>query len=712
MAASSSLVASMDGGGGGLNASGTGGVEIAKALSSMQIRNEQFRHLYEELKKEYSTLSEAYADCQRTLEKSTEDNRQMQEKFKNLLDKLQMDNRKKQTQIEEMKTQLLDNSKIDQIRDRLSSEVEGPYKLALSQLGNQLEQTKGELTKVRFELNARIKEHASELSQRDQIASEIQLKTEKELGALRKERDLLQQHIRQENQKDTNIEQNRSREITQLKAKIEQFVQELNEAREVKLHAEQIASAAQRELLKERSLSKTNSSLIENERDSLKQQLTTTHHELTSVSEQLTTANRQLHERDLRFAQINSEYENIQHRFKVEVANHKIDLAKVQREQLEQQEQLKLHIQGLVLELEEKIAVLTSDKSKLQLNMQEKEHNLLTSVQAVREDEWKKISEITNEKLNLEADLNILKKSNDERQKQFDIERDRLYEQIKSLEKTRDELTKENTYLNTTIKQMNDCQNEFEREQEKSRELYRKCAKLESQLASTNGIEQELTEINLKLKNELNQLMNECHSNKQEVQQMNNQCTTTIENARRAFFNERKEMEMKIEQLVEQLKNYKTKIIELQREKKEYRLRHQNFSQKLIEKSQLIEAKLNEIKQKELSLQNVVSLQTHNRVKRQLSQLLKKHAQFQTLIDANNINRSSVQLDDKYDLNSMLTRLDRLSHEQNHQLNDFIPTKETSSALSNHFESSLTQSGLSSSSPDKRKIIRFEEESD
>jgi hypothetical protein len=84
---------------------------------------------------------------------------------------------------------------------------------------------------------------------------------------------------------------------------------------------------------------------------------------------------------------------------------------------------------------------------------------------------------------------------------------------------------------------MNDCQNEFEREQEKSRELYRKCAKLESQLSSTNGIEvnflvfpfsnlslfrfqQELTEMNLKLKNELNQLINECHSNKQELHQV------------------------------------------------------------------------------------------------------------------------------------------------------------------------------------------------
>jgi uncharacterized coiled-coil DUF342 family protein len=62
-------------------------------------------------------------------------------------------------------------------------------------------------------------------------------------------------------------------------------------------------------------------------------------------------------------------------------------------------------------------------------------------------------------------------------------------------------------------------------------------------------------------------------------------------------------MEIKIEQLVEQLKKYKIKIIELQKEKKEYRSRHQNFSQKLVDKSQLIEAKLNEIKQKELSLQ-------------------------------------------------------------------------------------------------------------
>jgi chromosome segregation ATPase len=104
MAGASALISSMDGG--GLNASGTGGVEMAKALSSMQIRNEQFRQLYEQLKQEYATLTDAYTDCQRTLEKATEENRQMQEKFKNLLDKLQIENRRKTTQIEEMKSQV------------------------------------------------------------------------------------------------------------------------------------------------------------------------------------------------------------------------------------------------------------------------------------------------------------------------------------------------------------------------------------------------------------------------------------------------------------------------------------------------------------------------------------------------------------------------------------------------------------------------------
>jgi ATP-dependent Lon protease len=133
--------------------------------------------------------------------------------------------------------------------------------------------------------------------------------------------------------------------------------------------------------------------------------------------------------------------------------------------------------------------------------------------------------------------------------------------------------------------------------------------------------QQELTEMNLKLKSQFNQLVNEYQSNKQDLQQvscslvsdtrlslclssqMNNQCSATIENARRAFFNERNEMEKKTEHLIEQLKQYKNRLNQLEQEKKDNRTRSETFSQKLKDKSQLIEAKLKEIQQKELSLQ-------------------------------------------------------------------------------------------------------------
>lgn len=126
-----------------------------------------------------------------------------------------------------------------------------------------MEQTKSELNKVRLELNTRMKESTSELTQKDQILNEIQMKYDKDLLSLRKERDLLQQQLRLENEKDFNEEQYRSREFHQLKGKVEQLIEELNQAQQEKLHAEQISSNAQRELLKERSMIKTNLSLLE-----------------------------------------------------------------------------------------------------------------------------------------------------------------------------------------------------------------------------------------------------------------------------------------------------------------------------------------------------------------------------------------------------------------------------------------------------------------
>lgn len=83
------------------------------------------------------------------------------------------------------------------------------------------------------------------------------------------------------------------------------------------------------------------------------------------------------------------------------------------------------------------------------------------------------------------------------------MEKDRSDDRLKSFEHQREEIVKENTRLRGLIIDSDNLRSELEREQEKSRELARKCHKLETELSSNTGLEQELTEINLKLKNEV-----------------------------------------------------------------------------------------------------------------------------------------------------------------------------------------------------------------
>lgn len=105
---SSALLRSLDGG--LINANGTGNDEIVKAMNSIQISKDQYRGLYEEMKQQYAKLTEDSEEYKRKLEIAAEEHRLMQEKFRNIVDKLQMENRKKTTEIEEMKTKVCDKN--------------------------------------------------------------------------------------------------------------------------------------------------------------------------------------------------------------------------------------------------------------------------------------------------------------------------------------------------------------------------------------------------------------------------------------------------------------------------------------------------------------------------------------------------------------------------------------------------------------------------
>ncbi len=99
-------------------------------------------------------------------------------------------------------------------------------------------------------------------------------------------------------------------------------------------------------------------------------------------------------------------------------------------------------------------------------------------------------------------------------------DKDKNDEKLRLIEKQRDELYRENTRLRTLVNESENIRSVFEREQERSHELQKKIHKLETELATNNSLEHELTEINLKLKNDLTFYIQESQKAKEHHQRV------------------------------------------------------------------------------------------------------------------------------------------------------------------------------------------------
>jgi len=91
------------------------------------------------------------------------------------------------------------------------------------------------------------------------------------------------------------------------------------------------------------------------------------------------------------------------------------------------------------------------------------------------------------------------------------MEKDKSDDRLKAFEKQREDVTKENAHLRGLVLDSESLRAELEKEQEKNRDLYRKLHKVETELNTNTSLEQELTEINMRLKSEIT-------FNQQEVQ--------------------------------------------------------------------------------------------------------------------------------------------------------------------------------------------------
>jgi len=83
------------------------------------------------------------------------------------------------------------------------------------------------------------------------------------------------------------------------------------------------------------------------------------------------------------------------------------------------------------------------------------------------------------------------------------IEKDKSDDKLNAFVRQREEVAKENAHLRTLVLDSENLRTELDKEQEKNREIYRKFHKVEVELNTNTSMEQELTEINMRLKSEI-----------------------------------------------------------------------------------------------------------------------------------------------------------------------------------------------------------------
>jgi len=120
----------------------------------------------------------------------------------------------------------------------------------------------------------------------------------------------------------------------------------------------------------------------------------------------------------------------------------------------------------------------------------------------------------------LESKVQIMTKEYEFKIGAIQLEKDKSDDRLKAFEKQREEIIKENNKLRAIIDDSEGLRLELEKEQEKNRDFSKKMHKIETELASNTSLEQELTEINMKLKNELSFTSHEIQKLKEQLKRV------------------------------------------------------------------------------------------------------------------------------------------------------------------------------------------------
>ncbi|XP_060580457.1 centrosomal protein of 83 kDa-like isoform X1 [Ruditapes philippinarum] len=664
--------------------------ELQKLLADEKMRSQMHKTNYEQLKEENKRLQDEYHSLEEEIRRTIEESKIVQEKYKSMYEDSRREVADKQSMLEDLRNKTVTPQKLDMIKMQVSDELERSYREKYQHQESEIEELRTMCNKYKHELFFLKSEYEHEQAESRQILAEMKLQHDAEVTNLRKERESTIIKIQSEGCQDSQRVRVLQRENAQLHLKIKGLMTEMDEVRanreKIGSESESLVRIQGKQITEHQATIKS----LEAERESLRRQVETVSRDYSGTADIHNKLTMRIHELEKENMIYKNRAEEVTHKSKVDLTNLKMDMLK-QRGDLERERD---KLSNLVEDLQVKLDITKHAVHQQDQALVDKERDCVRRVQAAREEEFEKFAKVENEKLELETKLqeNERRKIDEDAHRQ--AEREKMEERVAVAMDAKDSAEKELLVIQTKLSHQQSVLDQLERERTENSELKSKIVKLETELSSYLGNEHDMTDENIRMRNQVELLREELRLTKEQYNKAHENHERILAQSKSALVDEKTRLELRVQELEDKLADSTKKYAKAVSVYRKYKSRSTKVIENLKYKAQILEAKREELELEKKALQSCVPQDTYNNLKKQLKDLQRRHTEFRKVIVTQGVQQipigdmsfASVNLDGSVlpnysfneqerkhqeDLKLLRQRLDLLDDNQQQQLDEF-----------------------------------------
>ncbi|XP_007245062.2 centrosomal protein of 83 kDa isoform X2 [Astyanax mexicanus] len=628
----SGRVPTLLGGPGGLSSSD---MELQKMLIDERMRCEKHKTNYQTLKAEHTRLQDECTRVQSELKRMLNDKQTGQEKLQLLLAELRGELLDKTRELEELKLQALTPQRLELVKAQVQQEMEAPIRERFSKLEEEAEKYRSQYNKLRYDFTFLKSEFDHQREEHERILEERKIRYSADLARLERDKEELSTQLQSS---DPARDGKRVEALLREKAQLHQRVRGL-EAEVAELRAERDSTGAQAENVQRiqiRQIAESQSAVkaLESEKQSVRMQLERVEKELRSTLEQNTLLTSKLHKAEREINTLSSQLEGMKHTHKLELANVKLECVRARGEVERERDTLQAQMEGLHSDLE--VWKASVDRNKELLS--EKERELVRRVQAAREEEIQKLTAVQEEKLELENRLSELEQQKALQEATGNSLKEEWEDRVRAAQLEKKAAHKELQNIRAKMQQQGLQLEELERQKAETAELRRQNAELNLQVNTLSHSESELMEANGRLRESLERVREELRSARTQMERTQQEAERLVEERRVEWLEEKHKLQEREAELQEKYSQAKGRMQRAALAQKKRKTLTEIREKKLLDKIQLLEAKIEELElETRIAKTNPSLSEEQAQLSKRLKEMQRRHSEFRRLLLGNQV---------------------------------------------------------------------------